>query len=131
MKIESRSTLVHNGNNQFFQRKYLGRVQLMSLQSQQGKEVSRIFRYPLRTQNWSISSIASSLLSKFFTEFFKGYSVLLFEELTQFEEDHGCVFRLRGNDSDTGSGDITFLQQGSIRGKNFRLPENKPCTSPG
>ena len=47
---------------------------------------------------------------KVFTEFFKGYSVLLFEELTQFEEDHGCVFRLRGNDSETGSGDITFLQ---------------------
>ena len=47
---------------------------------------------------------------KVFTEFFKGYSVLLFEELTQFEEDHGCVLRLRGNDSETGSGDITFLQ---------------------
>ena len=68
---------------------------------------------------------------KVFTEFFKGYSVLLFEELTQFEEDHGCVFRLRDNDSDTGSGDITFLQQGSIRGRNFPLPEDKPCTSPG
>ena len=67
---------------------------------------------------------------KVFTEFFKGYSVLLFEELTQFEEDHGCVFRLRDNDSDTGSGDITFLQQVSIRGRNFLLPEEKPCTSP-
>ena len=28
---------------------------------------------------------------KVFTEFFKGYSVLLLEELTQFEEDQGCV----------------------------------------
>ena len=81
----------------------------MSLQPPQGKEVSRLCRYPLRTQIWSISSIASSLLSKC-SEFFKGYSVLLFEELTQFEEDHGCVLRLRGNDSETGSGDITFLQ---------------------
>ena len=46
MKIESRSTLVHNGNNQFFQRKHLGRVPLMSLQPPQGQEVSRVCRYP-------------------------------------------------------------------------------------
>ena len=54
IRIESRSRLVHNGNNQFFQRKYLGRVPLMSLQPPQGKEVSRVCRYPFNL-NISVS----------------------------------------------------------------------------
>ena len=46
MKIESLSKLVHNGKNQFFQRKHLGRLPLISLQPPQGKEVSTVCRYP-------------------------------------------------------------------------------------
>ena len=54
IRIESLSRLVHNGNNQFFQRKHLGRVPLMSLQPPQGKEVSRVCRYPFNL-NISVS----------------------------------------------------------------------------
>ena len=54
MRIESLLRLDHNGNNQFFQRKHLGRVPLMSLQPPQGKEVSRVCRYPFNL-NISVS----------------------------------------------------------------------------